>query len=361
MQSPLTIALASVVLTVLGLLSAVRLRALIALWQRDRERYRAAFPSWAASVYGFLAIIAMGLVIPLAALDRLLGGVNVTNLLQSTLAVLAFWYFRDAVWEIVRPDKKRRPKWVLLGCITAFAIPFFLITDRAPTSTRFMAMHVDQVAAVAYNFVYFATLAWIVADMIWALKKWVQPVNLLFTLGLSLVLLSTVDQVVYYITAHFEVTDHSTFLEASFFVLFFGGILVVAAGWLLILWTEREYLARIRLRALSFQLALLLLRLREEVRDCRPTSARVPYSAQTISAIRVLGITPLSSVMMDLVGADAHETAYRLVIQIRNFLTVHNIELSSEESSLLERVESTFPGVGPILTSDESKALPPIA
>lgn len=374
-QSAATLAITYAALVGLGFLSVVRIRSIWSLRRTDPPTFRRALPSWAASFFGLLGILSLGLVIPLEMIDAALGGSNVANLLQSSLTVLAFWFFRESVREVAFDNPRRLSRWVLLALIVAFSIPFFLIGDRGRTSSDFMAQHAHDLGNIVYNAIYMAGLAWIVGDMIWTLRKRPGGAYALFRVGLALVLLAAVDEIIFITTATFTPSWFSTFTHDAFYVLFFGGILIVLVGWTWVLIAERNYLGQLRFRFDSLRLGGLMLRVRRRrkravlhrlespAREPEPSTlgaAQAPATKPRLrvekyisgasdrrSALRLLTTESGFDVLVGLLGVNAEDVAYRLVVYIRNLSTQSDEALSDREEEIVARVENRYPGYEP--------------
>lgn len=324
--------------------------------------------SLAAAFFGVLAILSLGVVVPLGLVDAMVGGSNVANLIQSLLTVCAFWSFRSAVRAFVRPEGRSYRARLLVALLVAITIPFFMIADRGVTSPLFMSEHANQTANVVYNVIYMSVLAWIVGDMIWALRGSARSIYALFLAGLALVLLSCVDEIAYICIAHFWQGPAAEFTYYAFYVLFFGGILVVAAGWTWVIVAERNYVGGLIWRFRSTGLALLLLRVRrsakrdimspdqEGVSRSRPPAhaverrgprlkgSRYVAPRTTLPTLTVIPTDTARETIRTLLGANSEDVAYRLVVQIRNTATRHGVNLAGHDEARLRRVETLFPG-----------------
>ncbi|NQX11186.1 hypothetical protein HQQ80_06085 [Microbacteriaceae bacterium VKM Ac-2855] len=370
-QSIFALVLAYTALAVLVFLCLVRLRSMVVLLRTEPERFHSAFPSWAASVFGLLAVVSLGLIVPLETIDALVGGNNNDNLLQSILTVLAFWFFREAVQGVAFEKPVRRPRWLLVPLLAAFSTPFFFITERGPTSSAFMSSHADQLANVVYNVIYMGVIAWIVVDMIWALRRRPAGIYFTFSLGLAIILLSTIDEIVYICVAHLAPGPISDVTYAAFYVLFFGGVVVVGSGWIRVLVVERDYVGQVRFRLQSLSLIRVLIRVRRlgqrvsvSARQSEPVESEpsrspskprlrvyryVSGESTQRSAFAVLAEERGIDVTLSLLGVDAEDVAYRLVVQIRNLVARYGTSLTAREESLVGRIEDQYPGFDPEL------------
>lgn len=322
--------------------------------------------SLAAAFFGVLAILSLGVVVPLGLVDAMVGGSNIANLIQSLLTVCAFWSFRAAVRAFVHPEARSYRTRLLVALLIAITIPFFMIADRGATNALFMSEHADQTANVVYNVVYMGVLAWIVGDMIWALRGSAHSIYGVFLAGLALVLLSCLDEIAYICIAHFWQGPAAEFTYYAFYVLFFGGILVVAVGWTWVIVAERNYVGGLIWRFRSTGLALLLLRVCRAAKSdtmssdlggvSRPSShggehrgprlkgARYIAPRTTLPTLTVIPTDTARETVRTLLGANSEDVAYRLVVQIRNTATRHGVKLAAHDETRLTRVETLFPG-----------------
>lgn len=371
-NSHLSVALAEFVLACLLSLAILRLVAIARRRTPGTPKKpasgirRSSFASLLAAVFGASAVVSLGVILPLELIDAALGGTNITNLLQSVLTICSFWFFRTAVKAVTLPGNPSYRVGRLLGILTLIAIPFFLISDRGSTSAQFMAEHSDQMANVAYNTFYMLFLCWIVVDMIWALRGQANGVYGVFRGGLALVALSCVDEVMYVWLAFGTPGAVADVLYQLFYALFFGGILIVALGWLWVLVTERGYPQDVLWRWRSSSLIAILLRARRRARleaqlvvleAPRPllqkasiggTTPRLKVeryvSPQPIPLVSVVPTETMRDIARTLLVTNAEDVAYRLVVQIRNTATRHLISLSPRDNRRLSAIERRFPG-----------------
>lgn len=340
---------------------------------RDPLPSNLSLASLAAALFGVMAIISLGVVFPLRTIDAVFGGSNVVNLIQSLLTVCAFWSFRGAVRAFVNASYRAYRTRLLAALLIAIAIPFFMITDRGPTSARFMSEHASQLADVIYNVLYMSVLAWIVVDMVWALRGSARVsargIYTVFSAGLTLVLLSCVDEILYICIAHFEQSWVAEITYYAFYVLFFSGILVVAAGWTWVILIERDYVGALIWRVRATSLALLLLRVRKAAK-CAPAAGHretflpppsTPRASErhrprlrvsryiapraTLPTLTVIPAETLRETAKTILGASSEDVAYRFVVQIRNTANRHGVEIAERDEHRLMRIETLFPGL----------------
>ncbi|MEO8219947.1 MAG: hypothetical protein ABI563_04090 [Specibacter sp.] len=94
--------------------------------------------SWLASVFGLIALYALGIFTPLATIDSYLGGVNVANLLQAIFALLAIFFFNDSVRQLANVPILSWTYYAPLLSIPIMITCFALIEDKAPTAADFI-------------------------------------------------------------------------------------------------------------------------------------------------------------------------------------------------------------------------------
>ena len=125
-----------------GLLIVVIARAGVA-YRRPRARI-----GWLAAVLGALALLTQGTIIPLPALDGLLGGTNVLKLVQNILTLVALWLGVQA-GTAPADARVRSLRWWLPGVLAALFVAVFLaIPDRGTTSFRFVETGAHTSAAI---------------------------------------------------------------------------------------------------------------------------------------------------------------------------------------------------------------------
>ncbi|MEO7016630.1 MAG: hypothetical protein ABI130_14510 [Leifsonia sp.] len=187
--------------------------------------------------------------------------------------------------------------------------------------------------------------------------------------------LSCVDEISYIFLAHYTPGPVAGFTYLLFYWLFFGGILIVAAGWSWVLISERDYVGGIRWRARSAALTGDLVLVRRRIRrrsrtapskspeaiesEPAPTDANrrkprllVPAYQSPSPSSKTLSVIPTDTfreTFRTLLGASSEDVAYRLVVQIRNTANRHGLGLTDREERRLTRVEELFPGYDGLL------------
>jgi hypothetical protein len=190
--------------------------------------------SWAASGIGALALLTLGTVIPLESLDGMLGGTNVIYVIQNVLATLAFWFvMRASVADPAAPNPGKRRSWPLFLLLIAFVIPFFFITDRAPTSSTFIRDHVDQLGALLCASIYMLGIATISAILITGVRRRQARIYWLFRIGSLLVIVASASEITGLVLNHFgplSAQETASIAHNLFDPFFYSGVITIVAG-----------------------------------------------------------------------------------------------------------------------------------
>lgn len=375
-DSQSTVFLIRAVLIALALIVFARLPSLIAIRNRNSSRFREVLPAWLASLLGLLAVLSLGIAIPLPVIDSFVMGNNNSNLLQSSLTLGSFWFFRDAVHAAALDQPPHHRKRVLAGCLAGMSIPFFLIEDRGAASSSFMVDNAAQLPNVVYNIIYMLSLAWIVISLAWPLRRLWRSAYSIFLIGLAFVFLSTLDECGYIVSAYLAPSPVSDWMYAAFYYLFFGGILIVAIGWSWVIIYERDYIGSLRWRFRGATLVPTYLRLQTAQRRAVKARRRMPVeeNQQTTSADLARRSSPQnkprlrfatyvapqnsrafalltahrgSVVLNTLSRPDAEDGVFRMVVHVRNTATRNDLVLSQRDAARLRQVERHFPGFVP--------------
>ncbi|WP_018762617.1 hypothetical protein [Arthrobacter sp. 135MFCol5.1] len=190
--------------------------------------------SWVASVFGLAALYVLGTVTPLATIDSYLGGINVANLLQAIFALLAIFFFNDSVRRLANVAV-RWTYYAPLLSIPIMIASFALVKDKAPTSADFIDYRMDQLAIAVYSGSYMLALLFTVLRIIYMLRHKARGLYATFSAGLLVVAAAVSCHLTYVLLFHFS--PWHTFAEAIgswFDRLFYAGLSVTAAGWLIL-------------------------------------------------------------------------------------------------------------------------------
>lgn len=228
-------------LLLFALLSALCLLRIPAMVKMKEAR-----ASWLASVFGLAALYALGTVTPLEDLDSALGGINVTNLLQSSFALLAIFFFNDSVRRLANVDEVRWTYYAPLLILPVMAFSFALIEDKAPTAASFIVSRLDQLPTVVYSGMYMLALLFTVLRTAYMLRHKAKGLYAAFTIGLLVVAAACSCHIAYVALFHFT-PWHALALDIGSWWdrLFYSGLSITAAGWLILFLSKQ--LARVHL------------------------------------------------------------------------------------------------------------------
>ena len=202
--------------------------------------------SWLASVFGLVALYVLGTVTPLKVIDSYLGSINVTNLLQAIFALLAIFFFNDSVRQSANVPKVRWTYYTPLLSIPVMILSFALIQDKGPTAADFIVTHMGQLATATYSGVYMLALLFTVLRIIYVLRHKKRSQYLTFSVGLLVVAVACACHIAFVVLFHFSSWHGFAQAIGSWFDrLFYVGLSVTAAGWLILLLSKQ--LPRLRL------------------------------------------------------------------------------------------------------------------
>lgn len=191
--------------------------------------------SWVASMFGLAALYVLGTVTPLEDIDRYLGGVNVTNLLQAVFALLAIFFFNDSVRRLANVPVARWTYYAPLLSIPVMIVSFALIEDKAPTAADFIDIRMGQLATAAYSGTYMLALLFTVLRIIYMLRHKARGIYATFSVGLLVVAVAVSCHIAYVVLFQFSPwTALAREIGAWFDRLFYLGLSVTAAGWLIL-------------------------------------------------------------------------------------------------------------------------------
>ncbi|WP_240793179.1 hypothetical protein [Arthrobacter crystallopoietes] len=226
--------------------------------------------SWLASMFGLAALYVLGTVTPLVVIDSYLGGVNVTNLLQAIFALLAIFFFNDSVRRLAKVPV-RWTYYAPLLSIPIMIVSFVLIEDKAPTAADFIDSRMDQLATATYSGTYMLALLFIVLRIIYMLRHKARGPYATFSAGLLVVAAACSCHIAYVVLFHFSPWDAFAQAIGSWFDrLFYLGLSVTAAGWLILFLSKQ--LPKLRLWMID-ALWLTALRIRVDADRSRVSPA----------------------------------------------------------------------------------------
>ncbi|MDN4599288.1 hypothetical protein ACF1AJ_19400 [Leifsonia sp. NPDC014704] len=263
--------------------------------------------SWLASGVGTLALLTLGTVIPQRTIDGWLGGENWINLAQNVLCTVAFWLVTQAA--ISQDGQRRRLRWwPLVLALIAFIIPFLFITERGATDSSFIPHHTGQTAMWLYASIYMATIAAISFELLRGVATRPARAYWFFRVGAALVILASVDEIVYLTLARFQMASLAVILllNKAFDPFFYIGVILIVVG-------IASFTAARSVRALRLQVKLFLLG--------RILARRGLQSPRSVPSTDTLG------------------RVYDHVITIRDLETMDEITLSRTEVMLVDGSE----------------------
>lgn len=226
--------------------------------------------SWLASMFGLAALYVLGTVTPLVVIDSYLGGVNVTNLLQAIFALLAIFFFNDSVRRLANVPV-RWTYYAPLLSIPIMIVSFALIEDKAPTAADFIDSRMDQLATATYSGTYMLALLFTVLRIIYMLRHKARGPYATFSAGLLVVSAACSCHITYVVLFHFSPWDAFAQAIGSWFDrLFYLGLSVTAAGWLILFLSKQ--LPKLRLWMID-ALWLTALRIRVNADQSRVSPA----------------------------------------------------------------------------------------
>ncbi len=270
--------------------------------------------SWVASIFGLAALYVLGTVTPLEDIDRYLGGINVTNLLQATFALLAIFFFNDSVRRLANVPIVRWTYYAPLLSIPVMIASFALIEDKAPTAADFIDTRMDQLATAAYSGIYMLALLFTVLRIIYMLRHKAKGLYATFSAGLLVVAVAVSCHITYVVLFYFSPWDAlARHIGAWFDRLFYVGLSVTAAGWLILFLSKQ--LPRLRLWMND---ALWLTALRMRVRADR---SRV-------------------SPAWDLFNETLENGVYKSLIVLHNYERVHLMDFPDSVQGRISHIEA---------------------
>jgi hypothetical protein len=227
-------------------------------------RNKRARPSWIATGCAVVGLVAFGVLWPATTVDRaLLGGQNLLNLVLALSATAGFWFVRDAMRNYGRTYAPGR-LWILAIHAALLSGLFFTIPDRQGSNDSFIDDHLHSLACWIYMTVYMAGILGLSVDSIravWARRSLLN--SRVFIAGFVLIITAAVADLIYSLIGHIagQLTPAGRVFYIGFELFFYGGTVVVLAGYALSWWTRSVWrlhgwtLARMRGEKAGFALA----------------------------------------------------------------------------------------------------------
>lgn len=287
-------------------------------------------PAWFASGFAILGLLTLGMLVPIPALDSLVGGINLWNLGEALAATASFWYFRRALQLLDDPQSAHRRPWGLLALLVAITVPFCTIS-LGSTDVDFVDNNLTQPGLFIYLFVYLAGLAVIAGRSAWIVRRRWRSLFSVFIAGYAFVTIAAILDIAYITTGFFRLGTHD--FQHRFFdlfnVFFYPGVLLLAVGF------TSVYTARWLTRAQPIwrlrKLTLVGINLRMSGKPITPRLLRA------------------------LSGAEPVAETYDEVVKIRDLSFLENIVLTRQEAKIIASIESAIAARGglalPAMTS----------
>lgn len=218
--------------------------------------------SWLASAFGLAALYVLGIVTPLEVIDSHLGGINVANLLQSTFALLAIFFFNDSVRQLANIPHVRWTYYAPLLGIPVMIFCFAMIDNKAPTAVDFIHSRMGQLATAGYSGIYMLAVLLTVLRTIYMLRHKTRGLYTVISAGWLVVAGACFSHLTYVVLFHFSPWQEiAQDIGLWFYRLFYVGLSVTALGWLALFLSKQ--VPRMR-RLLPGALWLTALRMRVE-------------------------------------------------------------------------------------------------
>lgn len=195
----------------------------------------------AAIGIGVLGLFLGGVIVPEAAIDAHLGGVNVLHLVRNLSVTLAVWLIRKGIFAAYSLDSDYRSRFshrpLAIG-LAAIAITVPFVCHRfVPTAASFVPENVQQLPIFIYANVYMCILALLAISVVRTclrpqLSLPVRTSSRVVAAGMGLVALASVEEITYVTVMHNDVGDSSVqqVLYILFSPLFYGGVLLTSLG-----------------------------------------------------------------------------------------------------------------------------------
>lgn len=274
-------------------------------------RVKASRPGWLAGSFGLVAVICLGFVVPVQAIDTVLGSRGYWNLLGATATTLSFHFMYQA---ILIHTSKTRPRhyylYLILG-IASYTAAFSLIAGEQGKFTSveaFIEELIYQPWTAAYLSIYLAAVAIISLLSLLAVLGSTQRAKV-FLVGFSLVTVGNIVDIFLLWMQHLQaVSAQVSALLYSFYVgAFFAGAIMLCVGFL-----------------------------RGSIQSVRK------YSAFLFHALRLRGILGRTSTEKPSIAdalRDPKITSYQTLILVRDLTTLGEFALDDSELALTHRTD----------------------
>jgi len=217
-----TVLLIDVALVGLALVVVTRARA---AWRQPRSRI-----AWLAALLGMIALLTQGTVVPLPAMDALLGGTNVLKLVQNVLTMIAIWLGIQA-GTAPATARIRTLRWGFpLTLAALFAVVFFVaMPERGPSSFLFVeTAAATSTGAWAYGVLHMSGIALVGVLLYRSARGSLPTARRLFRVGAAGIVLGCLSEILDLTLTRFFAPN--AIVSALFDPLFYLGVVSFVIG-----------------------------------------------------------------------------------------------------------------------------------
>ena len=193
-------------------------------------------PGWLAGAFGLLAVICLGFLIPVPALDAVLGSKGYWNILGSTSTTLSFHFMYQAILIYTSRPLPRYYYPGLLFALASSSLSFGFIQGKQEefeSVEEFIATLIEQPWTAIYLSIYLGSVASISLLSLGAVWK-TPPRSKTFLTGFALVILGNVIDIGLLWLQHTRLADPGipAFLYKVYVALFFAGVIALCVRFL---------------------------------------------------------------------------------------------------------------------------------
>jgi hypothetical protein len=124
------------------------------------------------------------------AVDRILGGFNLTRLAINSFMIVGLWFLRNAVVSAVTQQRDTRSLWGRTLPVTltlALQAAFFFLAGTSPSTRAWMGDGHHPVQVGLFSMMLIGFIAWSCAEIAWACFRYVPQMRRAFRIGFSMV------------------------------------------------------------------------------------------------------------------------------------------------------------------------------
>jgi hypothetical protein len=196
-----------------------------AAWRQPRSRI-----AWLAALLGVIALLTQGTVVPLPAMDALLGGTNVLKLVQNVLTMVALWLGIQA-GTAPATARIRTLRWGFpLTLAALFTVVFFVaMPERGPSSFLFLeTAAATSTGAWAYGVLHMSGIALVGVFLYRSARGSLPVARRLFRAGAAGIVLGCLSEVLDLTLTRFFAPN--AIVSALFDPLFYLGVVSFVIG-----------------------------------------------------------------------------------------------------------------------------------